>query len=1276
MQKALLLYFYPGGYPWMKAVRNFISFFTCVLFSTGASAQSATITVDGAQSKGNLFRAESYNNVAGVNTGAATRDADYSFMSNNGMRAKILRIWIPESIYNPATGNYNFGNYEDYLSDVSNYFADEILICIEGNVMFETWKYTPDQCKPILKHIIQYLKSKYPKVTYVEGLNEPDNFKDKTMTPDKVYPYYKAFYQAVNELNAEFNYAKPLKVGGPALMSFKISGEEWLGRFLDDYKNDPAPDKKLDFLSFHTYSYKSNPKVINTIGGIVKSWFASRGLPDNIASFVSETGVFPGADVSGSLEQDVLIQAAGMASYTYWFTNTENNLLPFNWVLRHNENERKDQIVTRPKSYSDRLTPYGNLMRMMAMMKTERIADKTNVMDADGLGVYGLASKDNTGMSILSWNYQHTSKKDYYTTIDVKNLPATFEGKNIRRKIYRIDSQTSNHLHNVNNANLQLVSDTILSNPGLNLTISLGILTENSMQLVILEPSSVQAGNVFSIKAKSQDNSTLLNWVTAQEVNSLRFEVLHSIDGLSFNLIGNVDAAGNSTASKAYSFKHLHPNSGINYYQVKLVSADNSLQSSGIATAFVNIVDQEASIYYNFGAAPSFNGSVTSGVPAGWQASLVTLNGSSNGNAFTATSPSNTYTGFSANGNLTMAAVRGSLNGRTVSYGSPAVTTIIPATGISALSSFQVTISPSADESVKINGISFGSRSIGSSGGPASVIIRTSLDNFSSNVFMQDINTSSVWNLVNATFSSSLIGQQGQAITIRIYANDAVGSSANNWRIDDLAISVGIPPQLLQLQGFDVNVSDAKSQLSWKTIQGDGISNFEILRSGDAELFSKIGQVSAAANDTEDHNYTFIDEAPLAGINYYQIKLIRPDTSAHLSDAIGVYIAAGVKNVIYYDFGATGSENGNVTSGLPNSWEALAVTIGNSPRISDFYTSVSATATYSGSSKEGNATLIAKQGSLTGRTVSYNNVSTAIAQSNLASLSYFQVTLTPASNQSVKIESISFGSRSIGSSGGPANVVIRTSVDNYSSTIYTQDINANSSWSLINAAFASPIAGAVGQPVSIRIYANDAIGSTNSNNWRIDDLQISVINTEGTLPVLLEYFTATPVTAGVLMNWKTGGEVNHSHFEIERSDDKLNFYKIAEITAVHSVAGYQYLDENPGWGVNYYRLVQIDRDGKRSIYGPLMVKSTMLSRSFEVYSTEAAFHLQLEVPVAGIYSFKVYNMNGRTFYSTGIFLEAGLNKLNFPCRLSPGMYVLRISSNSFSAAKKFIRITP
>ncbi len=66
-----------------------------------------------------------------------------------------------------------------------------------------------------------------------------------------------------------------------------------------------------------------------------------------------------------------------------------------------------------------------------------------------------------------------------------------------------------------------------------------------------------------------------------------------------------------------------------------------------------------------------------------------------------------------------MGAFQGSLNGRTVTYGG--ITTNIPATPLSELSRYEVTLTPTATQEVRIANIRSGSRSIGSSGGPANV---------------------------------------------------------------------------------------------------------------------------------------------------------------------------------------------------------------------------------------------------------------------------------------------------------------------------------------------------------------------------------------------------------------------------------------------------------------------------------------------------------------------------------------------------------------------------
>jgi len=460
--------------------------------SISIHAQStATVAVNCSQTLGTLFRAEDYNNVSGKNTGSSTRNADYAFMNSNGLHAKVMRVWLGEAdVYNPTTSLYNYSVITDYLNDVSSIYADEMLVNFTASMMIQSWKYTPAQCKPVVKKILLDLKNMYPKIKYIECMNEPDNW-GGGFTESMVYPYYKVFYQAVNELNSENNYPVPLQIGGIAIMTFKYN-YSWLLRFLDDYKSDTDPTKRLDFISYHMYSYKSGPREISTSRGVLDTWLLSRDLPTDIPALITETGLFAGDDTSGTVADDYLRQASGMASYTYWFTQNSKNV-PFQWVLRHANYGIKDQMVSRPVSYSNKLTPYGNMLKMMGMMKKTKIST-TNVMDGNGIGVYGYAALDSSGISVMAWNYQHTGTTRYNATFNINNLPAIFTGKNIRRRMYKIDQTTSNHNFDLANCNLAVLSDTILSNPGTSYTIKLPLMNENSVQMIILEPSDISTG--------------------------------------------------------------------------------------------------------------------------------------------------------------------------------------------------------------------------------------------------------------------------------------------------------------------------------------------------------------------------------------------------------------------------------------------------------------------------------------------------------------------------------------------------------------------------------------------------------------------------------------------------------------------------------------------------------------------------------------------------------------------------------------------------------------
>jgi len=76
-------------------------------------------------------------------------------------------------------------------------------------------------------------------------------------------------------------------------------------------------------------------------------------------------------------------------------------------------------------------------------------------------------------------------------------------------------------------------------------------------------------------------NSALLEWSTSSEINSQYFDIERSADGIVFNKIGTVNAAGNSSIVRNYSFtdpavpEH-------NYYRLKQVDIDGKFEYSKV----------------------------------------------------------------------------------------------------------------------------------------------------------------------------------------------------------------------------------------------------------------------------------------------------------------------------------------------------------------------------------------------------------------------------------------------------------------------------------------------------------------------------------------------------------------------------------------------------------------------------------------------------------------------------------------------------------------------
>jgi hypothetical protein len=80
--------------------------------------------------------------------------------------------------------------------------------------------------------------------------------------------------------------------------------------------------------------------------------------------------------------------------------------------------------------------------------------------------------------------------------------------------------------------------------------------------------------------ARRSNGVNIITWSTRQEVNSKYFVVERSGDGLNFNALGQVNAAGNSNAVRNYVYTDRNPLKGDNYYRLRTVDFDNSSRLS------------------------------------------------------------------------------------------------------------------------------------------------------------------------------------------------------------------------------------------------------------------------------------------------------------------------------------------------------------------------------------------------------------------------------------------------------------------------------------------------------------------------------------------------------------------------------------------------------------------------------------------------------------------------------------------------------------------------
>lgn len=181
------------------------------------------------------------------------------------------------------------------------------------------------------------------------------------------------------------------------------------------------------------------------------------------------------------------------------------------------------------------------------------------------------------------------------------------------------------------------------------------------------------------------------------------------------------------------------------------------------------------------------------------------------------------------------------------------------------------------------------------------------------------------------------------------------------------------------------------------------------------------------------------------------------------------------------------------------------------------------------------------------------------------------------------------------------------------------------------------------------------------------------------MPVAFLDFDAEKQKNGaVALNWSTATESNNSHFELFRSTDGKIFDNIAHVNGSVNSADlkkYRHTDHSPQLGVNYYRLKQVDLNGKESFHPKLLAITPSLDGQgdLKIYNAAGKVHLQLNTITAASFNLSLSDITGKVVAKFSDRVVAGNNAFQFTTgNLVPGVYIATYHSNGERKSVKLI----
>jgi hypothetical protein len=189
-------------------------------------------------------------------------------------------------------------------------------------------------------------------------------------------------------------------------------------------------------------------------------------------------------------------------------------------------------------------------------------------------------------------------------------------------------------------------------------------------------------------------------------------------------------------------------------------------------------------------------------------------------------------------------------------------------------------------------------------------------------------------------------------------------------------------------------------------------------------------------------------------------------------------------------------------------------------------------------------------------------------------------------------------------------------------------------------------------------------------NSGIMSLSPFAIGSKSALPVTFTTFDARPHKNKVLITFATASEFNNEYFDIERSNDGRNFESVAIIKgAGNSLREQRYslMDENPYLGISFYRIKQVDFDGKVSYSETRSVRLDNNTLTITPRNTDG----RIDINTNDLsYEVHIYNTSGQEVRHFSAL--SGTQSINIQSLL-PGLYYVEVNGMGIQEIVKIVK---